>query len=65
MSGWFVYPSDGDTEANLPDRPLSFDRPIGRDGRENGDESSVTMGIVLTALIAVLLLFGTRVFGYG
>ena len=46
----------------MPDIPISFGRPISGDCREGTTDSSVTPGIVLAALIAVLFLFGTRVF---
>jgi hypothetical protein len=46
----------------MPDIPLSFDRPISGDCRERSTDSSVTPGIVLAALIAVLFLFGPRAF---
>ena len=46
----------------MPDIPISFDRPISADCREGSTDSSVTPGIVLAALIAVLFLFGPRVF---
>jgi hypothetical protein len=49
----------------MPDRPLSFDKPICRDSREGSTDNSVTPGIVLAALIAVPFLFGTRVFDTG
>jgi hypothetical protein len=38
----------------MPDIPLSFDRPISGDCRERSTDSSVTPGIVLAALIAIL-----------
>ena len=46
----------------MPDTRISFDRPISRDSRGGGTNNSVTPGLVLAALIAVLFLFGTRVF---
>jgi len=46
----------------MPDIPISFGRPISGDCREGTTDSSVTPGIVLAALIAVLFLFGPRVF---
>ena len=46
----------------MPDTPISFDRPISRDSRGGSSNNSVTPGLVLAALIAVLFLFGTRVF---
>jgi hypothetical protein len=45
-----------------PDIRISFDRPISGDCREGTTDSSVTPGVVLAALIAVLFLFGPRVF---
>jgi hypothetical protein len=49
----------------MPDIPISFDRPITRDSCEGSTDSSVTPGIVLAALIAVLFLFGPRAFDAG
>ena len=46
----------------MPDIPISFGRPISGDCREGTTDSSVTPGIVLAALLAVLFLFGPRVF---
>ena len=49
----------------MPDRPLSFGRPISIDSREGSIDNSVTPGIVVAALIAVLFLFGAHVFEGG
>src|SRR6476660_9563862 len=57
-----MYSFDGGMEACMPDIPVSFDRPISGDRREGSTDSSVTPGLVLAALIAVLFLFGPRVF---
>jgi hypothetical protein len=57
-----TYKSDGGMEACMPDILISFDRHISGDCREGSTDSSVTPGIVLAALIAVLFLFGPRVF---
>ena len=59
---WFVSPSDGGVEAGMPDTPISFDRSVIRDSRGGRTDNSVTPGLVLAAILAVLFLFGTRVF---
>ena len=46
----------------MPDTPMSFDRSVIRDSRGGRTDNSITPGLVLAALIAVLFLFGTRVF---
>ena len=47
----------------MPDTPMSFDRSVIRDSRGGRtDNSSITPGLVLAAILAVLFLFGTRVF---
>ena len=59
---WFVSPSDGGVEAGMPDTPMSFDRSVIRDSRGSRTDNSITPGLVLAAILAVLFLFGTRVF---
>jgi hypothetical protein len=49
-------------EAFMPEIPINFYKPIGGECREGSTDSSVTPGLVLAALIAVLFLFGPRVF---
>jgi hypothetical protein len=46
----------------MPNTPMSFDRFVIRDSRGGSTDNSVSPGLVLAALIAVLFLFGTRVF---
>ena len=46
----------------MPDTPISFDRSVIRDSRGGRTDNSVTPGLVLAAILAVLFLFGTRVF---
>ena len=46
----------------MPDTPISFDRSVIRDSRGGRTDNSVTSGLVLAAILAVLFLFGPRVF---
>ena len=55
----------GGVEARMPDTPMSFDRSIIRDSRGGRTDNSVTPGLVLAAILAVLFLVGTRVFDTG
>ena len=61
---WFVYPSDGGVEASMPDTPINFDRSFGRGTRGDSSDSPVPPGLVLAAVLAVLFLFGPRVFDF-
>jgi hypothetical protein len=47
---------------NMPDRPIVRDAPGVRDTREHRSDNSVLTLIVLAALAALLLIFGTRMF---
>ena len=46
----------------MPNTPMSFDRSVIRDGCIGRTDNSITPGLVLAAILAVLFLFGTRVF---